>query len=263
MIMAVVMLVPLLLSCSKSKSGNKVKDSDPWYESVRFDIESEGMPTEMYDGSAIGYSNGKIFHLYNLTNLADYEDYRRAFLDIFDEQGNMLSRVKITDPSGYAIDMVIGIKPDGEGKTAEVLARLFAPGTFETGLITLDLESGVASDPRLFKGKDGGALNVQNGFMEWSGVADIYSAGDYYIPLIYSEGSGNTLKANAFAFRGSEYCSELDLTGIQEFYALDAFSYNSNTKTVLTVGYSRDGMMVLEFDPESGKRISCKDYSLS
>ena len=261
-LMAVVMLVPFIMSCSKSKNNSsKVADSDPWFESVRFDIESEGLPTEIYEGSAVGYSNGKIYHIYNLTNLADYDDYRRAFLDTFDEHGKLLNRVKVKDPDGYSIDKIISIKPDNEGKKAEVLAGFFAPGSFEAGLITLDLESGAASKPKIFKNKDGGTLEINDGFMA-SGVTEVYSAGDYYIPVIYSQGSGSSNKANAFAFRGSEYLSELDLTGLQEFYALDAFSYNSNNKTVLTVGYSHDGMQVLEFDPETGKCVSSENYAL-
>ena len=261
-LMAVVMLVPFIMSCSKSKNNNsKVADSDPWFESVRFDIESEGLPTEIYEGSAVGYSNGKIYHIYNLTNLADYDDYRRAFLDTFDEHGKLLNRVKVKDPDGYSIDKIISIKPDSEGKTAEVLAMFFGPGSFESGLVTLDLESGVASNPKLFKDKDGRTLEIDDGTMA-SGVTDVYSAGDYYIPVIYSQGSGSGLKANAFAFRGSEYLSVLDLTGLPDFYALEAFSYNPAAKTVLTVGNIHGGMMVLEFDPETGKRVSSKDYAL-
>ncbi|MBR4430905.1 MAG: hypothetical protein IKS75_06375 [Clostridiales bacterium] len=261
--MAVVMLAPSLFACSKSKSKNtKVKESDPWFESVRFELDAERLPTEMYEGSVIGYSSGKVFHLYNLTNLADYDDYRRAFLDTFDEQGTMLSRVRIKDPEGFEIDKILGLKPDSEGKTAEVLARLFTTGSFEIGLFTLDMESGTVSKPRLFKGKDGGTLQIEGGFMTWAGVSDVYSAGDYYIPVIYSQGQGTGLKSNAFVFRGSEYLSVLDMTGLPEFYALDAFSYNASAKTVLTVGHSHDGMTILEFDPETGKCISSAKYTM-
>ncbi|MBR2993239.1 MAG: hypothetical protein IKF31_08050 [Clostridiales bacterium] len=261
--MAVVLLAPSLFACSKKGGKNtKVKESDPWFESVRFDLEPERLPTEMYEGSVVGYSNGKVFHLYNLTNLADYDDYRRAFIDTFDEQGQMLSRVRVKAPEGYEIDTILGLKPDSDGKTAEVLARLFATGSFETGLFTLDLESGAASKPRLFKGKDGGELSIEDGFMTWAGVANVYSAGDYYIPVIYSQGQGTSLKANAFVYKGSEYLSELDMTGLPEFYALDSFSFNAVAKTVLTVGYSRNGMMVLEFDPETGKCVKSENYTV-
>lgn len=98
--------------------------------------------------------------------------------------------------------------------------------------------------------------------MAWAGVANVYSAGDYYIPVIYSQGQGTSLKANAFVYRGSEYLSELDMTGLPEFYALDSFSFNAVAKTVLTVGYSRNGMMVLEFDPETGKCVKSENYTV-
>lgn len=263
LVMVVVVLVPLLLSCSKTVSKDiKVKETDPWYESVRFELESERLPTEMYESSAVGYGNGKIFHVYNLTNLADYDNYRRAFLDIYDEDGKLLNHVKITDPKGYAIDRIQGIRTDSEGKTAEVLAGLFTTGNFETGIISLDLESGVASNTRLFKDKDGKTLEIQDDNMSWAGVADVFSAGEYYIPVIYSSGSSNGTTAHAFAFRGSEYLSELDFSGLPEVYSLDAFSCNATNNTVLTVGYTRDGMLVLEFDPVTGKRLSNEKYAL-
>ena len=260
--MAVVMLAPSLFACSKSKSKiTKVKEDDPWFESVRFELESERLPTEMYGGSVIGYSNGKIYHLYNLTNLADYDNYRRAFLDTYDEQGTFLSRVQVTDPEGFSIDGIKGIKISGDGKTAEVLGILFTQGAFESGLITLDLVSGAASDPRLFKNKDGGVLEIDEGNMTWAGVAEVFAAGDYYIPVIYSSGASDGSTAHAFAFRGSTYLSELDFEGLPDVHALDAFSYNAKNNTVLTVGYTRDGLMVFEFDPETGKRVSSEKYS--
>lgn len=76
--MTVIMLQSLLPACSaKTKEVTVVKEDDPWYESSRFVLENDQLPTEMITGSVVSYSNGSIYHLYSLTNLADYDNYRR------------------------------------------------------------------------------------------------------------------------------------------------------------------------------------------
>ena len=262
-ILAVLMLQPLVLSCSSnSKTGAVVKADDPWFESVRFKFENEQLATEMLDSSAVSYANGKIYHMYSLTNLADFDNCRRTILDTYDEGGRLLNRTKLKDPGNYSIDRVISIRPDSEGKEAEVLALLFAPGSFETGIITVDLSSGEAKDPKLLKKKDGSTLEIQGEGMVSSGVSDVYTAGEYIIPVIYSDVSSGNHAAHAFSFIGSECKSELDFSGLPTVYSLEEFSFDSRSNTVFTVGYTMtDGPMVLEFDPETGSLISSEKYS--
>ena len=257
--MAVLMLIPQLLSCSKRNKETTVKEDDPWFESVRFELQSDQLPTEMLESSAVSYSSGKIYHIYSLTNLADLDNYRRSLLEIYDESGNLLSRSTIKDPDGYAINCIEGFKPDSEGKTAEAIAELFAPGSFETGLVTIDLNTGEAYDPRLFKNRDGGTLEVSLGGQDSVGVSHVYVSGEFYIPIIYVPETGGT-STRAYAYRGSEYLSELDLSGLPGVYSVEEFSYDPNSKTLFTVGYTHDGPMVLEFDPGTGRLVSSKEY---
>ena len=79
-LLAVSLLAPLLMSCSKQDSDKTVSGKDPWYESTRLELKTDQQPTEMLDSSIVSYSNGKIYHLYSLTNLADYDNYRRTML---------------------------------------------------------------------------------------------------------------------------------------------------------------------------------------
>lgn len=264
LVLAAVMLASPLMSCSKSKSKvTKVKEDDPWFDSVRFGMETDKLDTETLESSVVSYSNGKIYHIYSLTNLADFDNYRRSLLDIYDEEGKLLSRVKLKDPDTYSISRIKSVTPDSEGKEAEAVAELFAPGSFETAVVKIDLTTGEVKEPKLFKDKDGNTLEISDGQMSWAGVAEVYKAGEYYIPVIYTQSTASGNSAHAFAFRGSGYLSELDFGGIAEVYQVEEFSFDPGSGNVYTVGYTRaDGPLVLEFDPETGKRISSEKYSV-
>ena len=97
-LLAVSLLAPMLMSCSKKGGDLIVSEKDPWYESVRFALKTDQKPTELLESSVVSYSNGKLYHLYSLTNLADYDNYRRTMLTTYDEKGGELSTVKIKEP---------------------------------------------------------------------------------------------------------------------------------------------------------------------
>ena len=260
-VMAVAMLQPLLMSCSVKNSDAVVKEDDPWYESIRFELDQEQLPTEMMQGSVVSYSNGKIYNIYSLINLADFDNYRRTLLDTYDEQGNLLSRTRLSDPSNYTLNSIQGFKPDSEGKTAEAIAEVFSPGSFETAIVTIDLTTGEASNVRLFKDKEGKTLAVSLGGQDSIGVSEVFVAGEYYIPVIYDFQNSSGTSTHAYGYRGSEYLCEFDFSTLPSMYSVEEFSYNSNSKTVFTVGLTHDGPMVLEFDPETGRLVSSGDYN--
>ena len=262
-LLAVSLLAPLLMSCSKQGSDKTVSGKDPWYESTRLELKTDQQPTEMLDSSIVSYSNGKIYHLYSLTNLADYDNYRRTMLTTYDDKGNQLSSLKVTDPKNYSIDRIISAKPDENGKTLEAVITAFASGGFVTAIIDIDIESGKSGSPRFLEKEKGKALELSGDGMDTYGVSDVYVAGDYYIPVIYAGSDAVEMGAHAFVFKGSEYKADLDFTGIPSVYVIDGFSYDSRNKTVLAVGYTRsDGAVVIEFDPETGKRIKYEKYTV-
>ena len=260
--LAVSILVPMFTSCAKSSTKNViVKEDDPWYESVRFDLETDKLPSEMLDCSIVTYENDRLYHLYCLTNLSDYDNYRRTMLDTYDSNGNILSRIKITEPGNYSITKIDSIKPGKDGNTAEAVAELFGPAGFETGIITIDLISGESKTPRPFKNADGNNLELQESNTSWAGVTEVYTAGDYYFPVIFTSGYSTSSTAYVYSFLGSEYKCEFDMSELPNIYSLDEFSYNSISKTVFTIGYTRtNGPLVLEFDPETGKLIKSEIY---
>ena len=261
-LLAVSLIAPMLMSCAK-KSGNlTVSEKDPWYESTRFSLKIDKESSEMIDSSTVSYSNGKVYHLYSLTNLADYDNYRRTMLATYDDKGNQLSSLKITDPENYAIDRIISVKPDAEGKTLEAIVEVYGAKSFQTAIIKIDIESGTAGSLVFLEKENGQELAVSAGGMDQYGVSDVFVAGDYYIPVIYA-GDGVAMGAHAFSFKGSEYKAELDFSDLPAVNAIEGFSYDSRNNRILAGAYTRtDGQVVIEFDPDSGKCIKYEKYSL-
>ena len=258
--MAVVMAQPVLLSCTAKKKELIVKEDDPWYESYRFSLETDRLDTELLEGSVVSYSNGKLYHLYSLINIEDYENYRRTLLDTYDEKGNLLNRFSLKNPGDYELNRVLAIRPK-DGNKAEAVADLFAKGGFENAVVDIDLETGDVTDPRFLRDKEGKPLEINDG-QNSMGVSEIYFAGDYIVPVIYAGITAGSMETHAYSFKGAEYMCELDLTGIPALYRVEEFSFDSEKNTLFVAGYTySEGPVVLEFDPDSGNRISYEKYS--
>ena len=223
-LLAVSLLTPMLMSCAKKGNNLTVSEKDPWYDSVRFTLKTDQKPSEMLDSSIVSYSNGKVYHLYSLTNLADYDNYRRTMLTTYDDKGNELSTIKVKNPANYAIDRLISVKPDTGGKNLEAVVEVFSTGSFDTAVVIIDTESGTCSSPVFLQRKNGEALSVSAGGMDEYGVSDVFVAGDYYIPVIYAGGDITELGAHAFTFKGPEYKAELDFSGIPTVNMIEGFS---------------------------------------
>lgn len=260
--MAVVMLQPLLLSCMAKKNNDVVSADDPWYESYRIKLKADKLDTEFLTNSVVAYSNGKLFHLYSLMNLADYDDYRRTLLDTYDEQGNKLSSVSIKDPKDYELSGVQAVKPGEDGNSIQIVTEVFAPGGFDTAVAKIDLNSGTASDVKLLKDADGKSLGLEDGKNSY-GVSEVSVAGEYIIPIILTGDSPSSMSIHAYSFKGPEYLCELDFSGIPAVNSIEEFSYDSKSNSLFTVGYTYvDGPVVLEFNPDTGSRIRYEKYDM-
>ena len=262
-LLAVCLFATVLVSCTKTGKEQVVREDDPWFESTRFELDTDQKATEMMESSIVSYCNGKVYHLYSLTNLADYDDYRRTMLTTYDEHGNELSSIRLEDPVNYVLSSIIAVRPDADGKTLEAAAEVFAPGYFANAICKIDIESGKVTSTKLMEKEPGKPLELSAGGKDVYGVSDVYSAGEYYFPVIYEGSLGGEVKAHIYSFRGAEYITELDLTGVPAVHMLEEFSYDSRSKTVLTIGYTMtDGAVVLEFDPETGKRTGYEKYNV-
>lgn len=263
-LLAVCMLVPSLPACSKGNKITVVKEEDPWFESTRFKLKTEQLSTEMLDSSVVGSSKDKVFHLYSLTNLADYENYKRTLLSTYDDKGNLVSTVKVKDPENYEIKSTYSIKPADDGKTAEAVMSVFAQGGFSTAVVNLDLTTGETTAPRFLTNKPGEPLEIHGDGQNTYGVSDIQIAGEYYIPVILVSERAGGITVHAFSFKGSEFKNELDFSGIPSVYTVESFSYDQKNNSLFAVCYTTiDGAVIIEFDPDTGKRKSYKKYEVS
>lgn len=259
--LAVLMLQPMLLSCAKNKNEILIKEDDPWYESYRFKLQSEKLDAEMMTSSVVSYNGGKIYHMYSLINLEDYDNYNRTVLDTYDEIGNLLNRIELKNPANYKITNIETIRSK-DGNTVEAIAELFAGRGFDTAVIEIDLENGNVSEPGFLKDKDGNTLEISEGGVD-TGVSEVYVAGDYLVPVIYTAGTDGSTGTHAFSFKDSEYRSELDFAGIPTVYRLDTVSYDPMNNLLVVVGYTvSDGPVMIGFDADTGAMIKYGKYDI-
>ena len=52
-LLAVSLAAPVLMSCSKKGSDTVVSENDPWYESTRFELDMDILPTEMLGNTEV------------------------------------------------------------------------------------------------------------------------------------------------------------------------------------------------------------------
>ncbi len=262
-LLAVSLAAPVLMSCSKKGSDTVVSENDPWYESTRFELDMDILPTEMLGNTEVCYGNGKIYHVYGLTNLADYDNYRRTMLDAYDEKGNRISSIKLKDPAGYSIERVDILGSPDEKNQAEAVVNLFAQGGFEDAVVKINLESGEVTDPKFFKDEKGNPIEISLGGQDVVGITKVYAAGEYYIPVIIAVREANVPSVNAYVFKGSEFVCRLDFSGLINVLDVEEFSFDASNGALCTVGYTRnEGQLVLKFDAKTGKKISSDKYDM-
>ncbi len=259
--MAVLMLHPMLLSCAKNKSVSLVKEDDPWYESYRFKLQSEKLDSEMLTTSVVSYSDGKLCHLYSLINLADYDNYNRTILDTYDEGGNLLNRIELDKQPGFTVTGIDAVRSK-DGNTIEAVAEVFTVQAFETSVIDIDIESGEISNPRFLKDKDGNRLEINEGGTA-AGISEVFVAGEYLVPVIYTGETADSIGVHAFSFKDAGYMCELDFTGIPSVYRVDSFSFDPRSNLLVAVGYTAsDGPVLIEFDADTGARTKYGKYDI-
>ncbi len=252
--MALIMLVPMLMSCSKGKERSAVvKEDDPWYESTRFVLDKDVNSSEFVEGSAcICAGSNRIYSLYTVYNNGDNEDSkrRRTLLDVYDDGGTLLNRVEVNTSGNYEISGILAIKSDPEGKNLETVARMWATGGFVTGMVSIDTETGEISEPKELT--DGNGDKIGASFVSFSG--------EYLVATVFT---GANAEAHILFFKDRKYVSEADLSAVKSIYMVDDFSYDPSTESLCTVAYTRDGALILEIDPSTGKIRSNNPFEAS
>ena len=108
-ILAVVILMPMLMSCrSGNKSSSVVKADDPWYETTKFEMKKDIRQYEKVKEAEICTSDDKVFSIYPLSR--DMWGSARTVLDTYDFEGNLINRKELKCPDGmikYRVNKIV------------------------------------------------------------------------------------------------------------------------------------------------------------
>ncbi|MBQ1744140.1 MAG: hypothetical protein II046_04265, partial [Clostridiales bacterium] len=145
-ILAVVILMPMLMSCrSGNKSSNVVKADDPWYETTKFEMKKDIRQYEKVKEAEICTSDDKVFSIYPLSR--DMWGSARTVLDTYDFEGNLINRKELKCPDEFFVPLVYSISSDPEGKTLKAALFLNYYGErFYPAFADIDAETGEISN---------------------------------------------------------------------------------------------------------------------
>ena len=148
--MAIVILMPMLMSCSSGKkSSNVVKADDPWYETTRFRLDTDMKAYSQVGGTQICASDDRIFFLYCFSN--DMWGSSKTILDVYDFEGNRAGHHAIEYPEGIYFTSVYSMTVDPEGKQINAVVH-YGSGVVQPdfAFITIDAETGEVTNLKPF-----------------------------------------------------------------------------------------------------------------
>ena len=246
-VMAVIMLMPMIMSCSSDKKKNNVvKDDDPWYESVRIKIERDIRENEQEGNSGICMSNDRIFYMYSLS--ADRGGSSRTVLDIYDFNGKLISRKKVACTDDNCIMSTYSLTSDPEGKTLSAAVWYHSiSGKRDYSFLDIDTESGKVKNVRdLFSARAKEALDDN------SSLAYIFTTGDYKIAVMYVL-NGGIFSNQLLLFKNTEFIAVLDMSTINLRVLLDGYTVDESKGSIYAYGYEKADIVRMEFDLNNGR----------
>lgn len=245
--MAVIMLMPMLMSCSSDKKKNNVvKAEDPWYESVRVKINKDIREGEQEGLSQICTSNDNIFYMYSLS--PDRGGSSRTVLDKYDLNGRLVDRKKVICPEDYYIMQIYSLTSDPEGKTLNAVVWYHSGGGFnDFRFVDINTDTGKISNIKeIFNDAADLAISAKD-----SSLSGVFCIGDYKIAQMFI--LNDLLGYQLLLFKNTEYVAELDFSSMQLNFLLGGYSINESKNSVYAYGYEKGTFIKMEFDLNSGK----------
>ena len=246
-LLAVVMIIPMIMSCSSGDEGeNVVKKSDPWYESTRFKLERDVHENEVVNSmSAICSSDDKVFSLYAVTD--SMFSFTRPTLDIYNFNGKLDKRKEISCPDNSQIYDFFSLSVDPKGKTLTAAVQLNSQGRFGPAFIDIDAKSGEISNivdifsPEAMRAMDGGGENIYSvSYIE-----------DYEVVLLV--GGESRVEWDIFLYKDKEFVLAFDTSTLDVGSWYDGFSIDTVNNSLYASGFSRGESISYEFDLNTGK----------
>ena len=204
-VMTVVMLMPMLMSCSSEKKDRKtVKEDDPWYETTRFELKNDVREFETLGYPVVSASDDSIFALYAL--MGGLGATSRAVLDEYDFEGNLVKRMNVANPDGFRLQDFQALRAEPDGKTIEAVAFLNSSEKHGHAFVSIDTETGKVSNVKMLE-RNGKYAGMSIGAPGASFIGD-------YAVAVLDDFSGDMMSASyaVLLYKDSEPAGEFDLS---------------------------------------------------
>ena len=259
LVMAVVMLMPVLTSCKLNGKGgsNVVKANDPWYETTRFELVKDVKTTEKAEKTKLCASNDKLFYIYCLR---DAGWTYRTILDTYDDDGNLVKRMKLSCPSldDFVIRDLYYASADPDGKTIKTIIYMSYGNKYGPAFADIDAETGIISNVKELYSE-----RVKKVKKADSGLLNIIGAGDYAVAVCDSSNGPGRIEYQLLLYKDSEFVGELDISTVNLIYLMDGFSINPQTDSLFAAGFSEGSAITMEFDLNTGRLKNKQPYGSS
>ena len=248
-IMTAVMLMPVLMSCSKAKTkANVVKEDDPWYESTKFKLSDDlGQNASLGGTNEICTSDDRIYYLYCFSRTMWATT--KTVLDTYDYSGNMIDRKELPDSDDFRIYSIYSVSADPGRKTVDAVVRLRENNKNRDCFLSIDTETGAISEVKDLLSKEAEKVKDPN-----ANLWDIYSIGDYSVAVFNLGFSSDSMMSyQLLLFRDKGFVAELDLSTANIRYVCDGISLDESSNSIYVAGLEGADVVTLEFDIETGK----------
>ena len=245
--MAIIVLMPMLMSCSSGKkSSNVVKADDPWYETTRFEITRDLKPGSQIGANLITAAGDRIYSLYCYSN--DMWGSSKTVLDVYDLDGNNVIHQTIDYPEGVYFTSVYSIAVDSEEDKINAVVH-YGSGVVQPdyAFITVDAVTGEVTDMKPFFNEETKKV-VHSG----AGVFSINYVGEYAVAILNDDYNGGMMTWQLLLFKDNEIVTEFDLSALSVSF-FDSFSIDKGTDTMFAVGYEKGELITMEFDINNGQ----------
>ena len=255
-IMTIVMMMPVLMSCSKAKkTDDVVKEDDPWYESNRFELAQDlGQYSYLGGSDVLCASNDKVYFLYCFSK--DMGATTKTVIDTYDFDGNMVNRTYVSYPDDVMIENYYAVRADPEGKNINAIVEMCYDGFFCPAFVDIDTDTGKISNMKEFFNKETKSL-----FKDDPAFMYFFNSGAYCLAFLeLGHYGGPNMVYQLLLFKDSEFVCELDtsLMNIKELYY--GFSLDESSNSLYVGGLQDNDNVSVEFDLRTGALKSQKTY---
>lgn len=254
-VMAAVMLMPVLASCSSgAKKSTGIKASDPWYDSTKFELGIDLGPASELGSVALTVSGDKIYFMYYYTD--DRWGSTKTVLDTYDLNGNRLDHKRVSVPDGKYFSDIYSVKADPDGKTLHLATLLAKNGNHIPTFADIDADTGeVTATKDMLTGR------VKEARTSGGSIFGMECVDEY---MIMTMGFGIPVNSyRLFLYKDNEFATELEFTAADIVYFLGGASIDRSTGTIYMTCITHKGIIVMGFDADTGKLVSNNDFAES